>query len=369
MSANSYEKLDSFWRAFFARQEQAGVDFERALARVETVNTGRQSAHVDLSFCVQLPNLRELYVWHPDGSVVGKEAIAHIPRLRELVISPDHFSESDLPLIAASPTLAQLTINRLHLRDLTPLNESTKLKDLTLNGVTGLTAEGVAALSTVTTLRLTASEFSDLAPLAAMPRLRKLSLDNFNLDNLDFLAAPKLISFEFGSMAADESGLAVLAKKTQLTEFNYPVTDVSLLVNCTKLTSLRLNGAVHHDLGVIQHVPVRGVDVYFAPSETAANQLIEQARATWPELRSYGYREDWHKRSPRASTPRAGSEADAAAEPATAAEPAASNEPAASPTATSSLAAGAAPSAPEPSTAPAKPSLATRLGRLFGRDR
>ncbi|MDR6917502.1 hypothetical protein J2X66_004381 [Pseudomonas sp. 3296] len=286
--------FSGYWAQRFADEIAAGRTEEQILNEVEMLNLLRNATGpVDLSLCASMPNLRDLYICLPEAAVSGKEAIAKIPRLRKLVIAGDNFGPEDFEAIACNPELAELTINAMEISSFNALATAPKLKHLSLNNVTGSTAEAVAVLGTLTQLRISQTELGSLSPLAAMPRLRSLELKEIKLANVSFLAAPKLVSFTSDVLAVDESGLGILAKKMQLTTFDYPVSDLSVLVHCTRLTSIRVNATANLDFPVIAHLPITSIDVYFATSETQAENILERARAIWPGLRATGYRQDW----------------------------------------------------------------------------
>ncbi|MBL5973610.1 MAG: hypothetical protein D3X82_07550 [Candidatus Leucobacter sulfamidivorax] len=288
-------ELDAFWQNFYSRSLGEGRSVEQVLRDTVRVIIMRTDSDVDLSLIERMPNMRELMI-ATTGRVSNADAIARAPKLRELSVNGDHFGEADLALFASSPTLAKLTLNRFTAKDLTALNAGAKLKELALNGVTPATAADIARLEQITTLRISHIEETDFSALAAMPRLRNLGIGFFEtgrLANLDMLAAPKLISFETDFSADDESGLELLAKKTQFKTLGYALRDVGVVANCKKLVSLRLDGSVDHDLGVIADLPIGSVHVYYAPSREVAQALIDQAKTVWPDMRSTGWRQSW----------------------------------------------------------------------------
>lgn len=296
MSTESYEGFDPFWRRFFGRGIDAGVQAEKILAGVSMLNLQRVTEPVDLSLCLRMPRLREILGPSAPIDIAGKEALAALPTLRELVITDGAFSASDLPLISRAPNLAALHINGMTLTPeaLHALNGAPKLKKLTLHNVRGIGASGLAGLTAITQLRLSEMD-GELGELARMPKLRSLDLGHgrIALADLDFLAAPRLTAFTADDRAADESGLAHLAKLTGLEDFSYPTSDFTHLIGCTKLRTLRVDGSRPLDFAVIAHLPITGISVYLAPDQETAEAIIARAKATWPALRSTGYRQDW----------------------------------------------------------------------------
>lgn len=136
----------------------------------------------------------------------------------------------------------------------------------------------------------------DLISLNQAPRLKELTLNKvcgLTADDLEFLAAPKLISFTASNRAHDESAFALLAKKTQLVTFKYPVAELRQLAQCTKLTVLRVDGSQQLDFDAIAHLQIGSIDVHLAPDEATAKAVIERARETWPGMLSTGYRQNW----------------------------------------------------------------------------
>ena len=107
-----------------------------------------------------MPKLRFIRIWAP-GPVVGIENIPLIPQLRELIIGSDSFTQEHLPLIAASPLLNNLVIIQIPFDDLDALNDSPRIKSLSLVGVTTLAPEAIARLTKITTLRISKPGFTD----------------------------------------------------------------------------------------------------------------------------------------------------------------------------------------------------------------
>jgi len=301
---DDYAGFDAFWRGYFAKKITAGVPAEKILASVSMLNLQRVDQPVDLTLCTRMPGLRDILAPMAAVTVTNKEALTAIPALRDLVLTAGAFTAADLPMLAASPTLTKLHLNGMHIPPsaLAAVSAAPKLKQLSLHRVTGLDAADLAALPLITQLRLSECSVDDLEDLARMPRLRTLELNKVVTANLDFLTAPKLVSFTSENRADDESGLAHLAARTQLHTFDYPVGDLSVLAACAKLHSIRVDGSAPLDFGVIAHLPITGVMVYLAPDKATAEAILARAKETWPGLRATGYREDWTVR-PQAPGP------------------------------------------------------------------
>jgi hypothetical protein len=300
---DDYSVFDEFWSGYFAKKITAGLPVEKILASVSMLALQRVNQPVDLTLCARMPGLRDLLAPVAAGTVMNKEAILTIPALRELVITEGAFTAADLPLIAQSPTLTRLHINGMHITpsQLAILSTAPKLKELSLHRVTGFDAVDLAMLPKITQLRLSEVSFPDVENLARMSRLRTLTFYRVETSNLGFLAAPKLVSFTSENRAADEAGLAHLATKSQLTRFDYPVADLSVLASCAKLQSILVDGSGPVDFDVIAHLPIGGVKVYFGPDLATVEAILARAKETWPGLQATGYREDWN---PPAAPPR-----------------------------------------------------------------
>ncbi|WP_104163554.1 hypothetical protein [Cryobacterium sp. N22] len=299
--------FDDFWRDHFAKKIAADMPVARILASVEMLALQRADRPVDLSLCRRMPGLRDLLLPGAPGLVTNKEVIADLPALRELVIAQGSFTPEDLTMVAKSASLTRLHISNMHLdaAALAVLDEAPKLKQLSLSRVTGLTAADLALLPKITRLRLSECDLPDIANLARMPRLRTLELYKMVTANLDFLAAPKLVSFQSDDLAEDQTGLGHLAKRTQLHTFSYPVSDLSVLASCIKVQSIVVDASAEVDLNVIAHLPITGIVVHFAPNKAAVEAIFERAEKIWPKMRMTGFREDWTRPRPAAEPERA----------------------------------------------------------------
>lgn len=214
------------------------------------------------------------------------EVLPRLPKLREVWVRTETFAQSDLELVTANPKISKLHMTgKLFVESLDFLNERPHIKLLSLDGVTGITALEIARLQHITTLHISRRDESDYGALAAMPKLRNLEIEmreSESLDNLDFLAARKLICFETPVRARDEKALDLVPTKTQLLELNYPLKDVSILSNCSKLRSFRVDGSVEHDFSLIRDLPITGVSMYFVPSQAHLDAMCARLKDTWP---------------------------------------------------------------------------------------
>jgi len=261
------------------------------------------SAPFDLRACEALPHLREL-VLLPGARVTGLTALTAAPELRELVLSSSSCDATELLQLLPLPRLQQLHLNGFHLldADLAEVAAGTPaLRRLVLHRVTGLSGGGVAALQRLTQLRLSETQLRDAHEVSAAPRLRRLEVTGVRLPDLRLLAARSLVDVDVDAPAADEAGLAeLLAGRTRLRTFHYPLRDPALLVGCTGLQGLTLHGGGRRgedepwpDLAVLRHLPVRAVHVLCAPSRERAEGLLARAAVVWPDLVQTGWHEDW----------------------------------------------------------------------------
>jgi hypothetical protein len=317
--------LDEFWLDYFAPSLESGQSVEKTLGSTVGLRLERDDVEVDLALCAHMPRLREIWFDVPGTRFLHTEAIAQVPTLREVRVRTNGFSQADLELVTAGSSVSKLYLTGApRVESLEFLNARPSIKLLSLDGVTGVTPADIARLQHITTLEIDRSADSDFGALAAMPRLRRLEIDGragASLDNLDFLAAPKLLRFETSLRAKDDSGLEAVRTKTQLQQLDYPLRDVSALVECRKVTSLTLDGSVEHDLSVISHLPIAGVRVLFAPSQAAVDAIREQVKAVWSVM-SFGYRADWEDDPPAPEPPRAPDESAPRAPATPAAQPA-----------------------------------------------
>lgn len=283
--------FDDFWTQHFSNEIAAGKTCEAILERDFLFLKGDIAGTVDLSLCREMPRLKELVIHAPH--LTGKDAIRDIPSLKRLVIAGPAFDVGDLEAIAANPTLATLHINRMELPSLAALQSAPKLRELILYTITGLDAAEIATLQSLTKLSVDNCDIGALDALGRMPKLRSLSFEKIVIDSLDFLATSKLTSFAADTLARDKSALACLLEKPKLAEFDYPLSDLRVLKNCSQLKSIRINGRSNPDLAPLETLPVSSIDVYFAESEAQAEAILARAKALLPGLQAMGYRQDW----------------------------------------------------------------------------
>lgn len=288
-------RLDRFWRRRLEITRKD--DVAEVLASVGFLVLPRDVEDVvDLSVCAAMPHLRDLVVHAPH--VVGKDAVARIPGLRELTVSGRAFGPADLVHVGRSATLVDLMLTDMDLGTpgtpgaLDAVARAPRLESLTLSRVSGLGAAQVARLSRLTTLRVTRTDLGDLTPLRDMESLRHLELSHVDVDSLDLLP-PGIETFECDTVARDEGGLAALAGSTHLTELRYPLSDLAFLARCPNLAAVRVRGDVEPDLAPLVGLPVRSLDVYLATSREQAERVVARAKSLLPTITATGWRTDW----------------------------------------------------------------------------
>lgn len=291
--------LDGFWADYFADYLATGKSVEEILNTTVGLHLKRDDVDVDLAICEHMPKLRELWIDVPATRFRNTDVISRLPKLREIWIRTQ-LTQHDLELMTSSTAVAKLHLTGApRVESLEFLNSRPNIKSLSLDGVAGITPDDIARLKHVTSLRIARSSESNFGALAAMPKLRGLHIDWPEvdaLDNLDFLAAPKLVQFETDIRARDETGLEAVKTRTQLQKLKYPLRDLSVLVNCPKVRSLTIDGSVEHDFTAISELPIVGIGILFAPSQDAVDALMAQAKLVWPHA-GFRYRQHWREES------------------------------------------------------------------------
>lgn len=278
--------LDDYWSAYFEDYLAQGKTVTQALKSVNGVHVQEENVDVDFRFLEQFPVVRSIWFDVAGTRFKNLDVVVGLPLLREVRVRTAHFAQHDLEMVTANPKISKLYLTgKLFVESLDFLNERPHIKLLSLDGVTGITAHDIARLRHITTLEISRRDESDYGVLAAMPKLRNLDIEmreSESLDNLDFLAAPKLICFETPVRALDDSALQLIPKKTQFLELKYPLRDVSILSNCLKLRAFRVDGSVEHDFSSIRDLPVVGVGIYFAKSQSGLDAISTQIKDVWP---------------------------------------------------------------------------------------
>lgn len=203
-----------------------------------------------------LAEVRSLHVAAPPES--GGEDSAWFPREPE----GETLSEQSLLELSLLPNLADLTLTRQDIRDITALSglRLTRL-ELTGNNVTSL--EPLRNMTTLRELSLGRNPVADLSPIASLSALTSLDLSYTEVMQLAPIARlTGLRSLDLrGAKVTDLAVLGELGSLETLRLAYTSVKDFSFLERLTELRALELLGTGFGDMGLLQCENLQTLDV------------------------------------------------------------------------------------------------------------
>ena len=186
----------------------------------------------DVSALAKLPALETLYL--ANNQITDLRPLAGLVNLQTLVIRNNQVK--DLGPLAGMRQLKKLLADGNPIMDLTPVAMCAALDELDVRGGNVTDLSPLAGLENLQCLRLNACGLAsaDLWPLAALPELRVLNLDN--------------------NQIADLEPLRGMAGLTNLSLSNNQITDLQPLINLKELAELALNGNPVANLSILREL-------------------------------------------------------------------------------------------------------------------
>lgn len=195
-----------------------------------------------------------------NGSAASLEKLASLSHLNTLTVEDTYLSDKDVSVIAALPSLKNLTMTNCQLssieslsgakllvkldltnnaiRDISSLSFMSHLKELYLghNALTNLSF--ISALSGLEVLDVSYNSLISMLPLAGCPSLKDLDISHNNVASLNGMENLRNLVYFYATYneITDASLLAGCPNLIELDISNNAITDISMLSNLVKMT-------------------------------------------------------------------------------------------------------------------------------------
>ena len=190
----------------------------------------------DLSALSTLTGLEELNLPYASceywdlGEVGDLSLLAGLPRLRKLNLLCQNVQ--DLSQLAALPALEELELGYIPKVDLTPLQALDGLKALGFSGHGGTDLTPLGGMKRLEALSLSTNHGADLSFLGEMTGLRRLTLEDISQLDLNWLAGAENLeelTIDYSSFATDLTPLTALKRLKKVTIKNSGTPDLAPL--------------------------------------------------------------------------------------------------------------------------------------------
>lgn len=182
-------------------------------------------------------NLKEV-ILH-DCKIRDISGLANAPEITKIIFANCELVNCSLDELASSPKLKELSLNVMSGKGLEQLSGIKTLKEVSIREVKDIDAKSLAVFVNLQKLNIEKMNITDAGFVSNMKGLKILNLKSEELDNLDFLPSlTKLSEFTLQRKAKDEKGLLAINNLTKLGSFIYPVTDINVYKDCKSLTSV-----------------------------------------------------------------------------------------------------------------------------------
>lgn len=287
-----------YWQKKYGKEsvEEAVLQKEikaRALGRNDDQDT-EELPTISLEPVRYMNNLKELYIY--DYKIEDFDVIATAKNLQKIGIGNCEFDIDKLEILATLPKL-----KRVYLRDMKQvksikfLERSSSIKSLDLCRMTSLAIKELPNSTKIEEIEIEDMGFEDFGFLTRYKNLKQIKIKEQKINNLDFLyEMKKLVSFKadldesYDKKAENEDGLAALPQLKMLQSFEYPVSDVSQYVGCTKLTEIGIDVKGTFQFEQLKGSKITGATFYNAYSEEEVERIVDEINK-YIDLSSYGY--------------------------------------------------------------------------------
>ena len=208
-----------------------------------------------------MTGLKEL-IFH-DCELMNVTALSDLPEVTTLIFVRCTIKDGNVSVCAGLPKLKEIGVHEMSAAGLELLASIKTLKVLRIRNVTDL-KEGVIATFTgiqeLSVEKVNSGFKCDNIKL--LKNLKVLKIEGIVPDDLDFLAnLTKLTSFTSYSKSKNEQGLKCINDLKKLTEFVYPVSDITIYDGCEAISGIGVAPDVRGDFSVLKGCKVRSVMV------------------------------------------------------------------------------------------------------------
>lgn len=213
-----------------------------------------------------------------NGSAASLEKIASLTQLNTLIVEDTYLSDKDLAVIAALPSLKNLTMQNCQLSSIESLSDAKLLVKLDLNNNAIRDISSLSFMSNLKELNLSHNALTNLSFISALSGLEVLDVSyNSLISILPLAGCPSLKDLNIAHN--DIAGLAGMENLSELLYFYATyneITDASLLAGCTKLIELDISNNAIADISMLSTLENMS---YFDFSHNKVTGLPELSKA------------------------------------------------------------------------------------------
>lgn len=242
---------------------------------------------IDFADVADVEGIKEL-VLH-NCKISNFSCIASAKALKSISLVECNVTSDDLRCLKELEKLKTISLNVMTL-DLACLTEIMSLRELRLRRMSGVDYNDLANLTKLQSLSLQEAEIDSLEFINKLKNLKELEINRVDVNNLDFLYhLSKLKEFTMRYSAKTETALTCISNMKNLQVFQYPVADMCVYQTCPKLNSIGIDASRVTNLSALNgNEMIHDVMFYNLKTEKQFNQLLEKTEACL-KLTSYGY--------------------------------------------------------------------------------
>ncbi|MBS5794080.1 MAG: hypothetical protein KIC92_04850 [Clostridiales bacterium] len=243
---------------------------------------------IDFAQVVDIESIKEL-VLH-NCTVSNFTCIIDAKALKSIALVNCNITSEDLSCLKKMEKLKTIRLNVMKLDNILCLADIASLRELSIRRIEGINYEELEYFSKLQSLALQETEVSSFVFMKKLKNLKELEFNEVSIGDLNFLYdLPRLKEFTMRYRAEDETALNCISKMKYLQCFQYPVPDMSIYKECSKISSIGVDSARVQSFYELEGKKTI-TDVMFYNLETEKQYKQQLAEVNkFLDLRSYGY--------------------------------------------------------------------------------
>ena len=188
-----------------------------------------------------------------NGSAASLEKIAYLSQLNTLIVEDTYLSDKDVSVIAALPSLKNLTMTNCQLSSIESLSGAKLLVKLDLNNNAIRDISSLSFMSNLKELNLSHNALTNLSFISALSGLEVLDVSyNSLISMLPLAGCPSLKDLNIShNDVASLTGMENLSELVYFYATYNEITDASLLAGCTELIEVDISNNAITDISML----------------------------------------------------------------------------------------------------------------------